>query len=363
MHLCQTAAGSQYVTQGSPNCLGNDSFQSDYSPGVPGTLYSSPCKTTSGQLRYVYVAENEQCPSGTSLVFYNNLCPTGAVSSAQCTTPGTTDTGTKITGNGSTYTGTSPTGMSTGNLGLWLAGMAIIFIGYIAGLVTSIIWFFQFSKAVNAYTQGKMSTAVTFLVLWLIHLIGVALIQDAFNDVEDAAAMGYGAGIGVGQPMAPAGVAPVAGFGAGNGAFSQAAPMTPPAGQPQMGPLAGPSPMMPPAGGVPQAQAPMGPAAMTSPVPVASAPPATPAPAAPAPPAVPSNNPTPAAAPALPHPAHDTGNTRNSNNEPHAEEHSAHQPEIRRFHNGHLGASHGSEDHDSDKRNHDDDSSHHPTLP
>jgi hypothetical protein len=30
-----------------------------------------------------------------------------------------------------------------------------------------------------------MGTAVTFLILWIIHLIGVALIQDTFNDMAE----------------------------------------------------------------------------------------------------------------------------------------------------------------------------------
>ena len=62
--------------------------------------------------------------------------------------------------------------------------------------------------------MGKMSTAVTFLVLWLIHLIGVALIQDTFNDMEDAAA---GGGPNFNQPTpgivavsSPSAVPPVA---------------------------------------------------------------------------------------------------------------------------------------------------------
>jgi hypothetical protein len=76
--------------------------------------------------------------------------------------------------------------------GLVLASFGLIFIGFILSFFLSGLWFYKYSKAVNEYTHGKMSTAVSFLVLWLIHLIGVALIQDAFNDVEvgDAAGMG-----------------------------------------------------------------------------------------------------------------------------------------------------------------------------
>jgi hypothetical protein len=58
-------------------------------------------------------------------------------------------------------------------------------LGWILFFFISAFWFFKFSKAVNAYTSGKMSTAVTFLVLWIIHLIGVALVQDAFNDMAE----------------------------------------------------------------------------------------------------------------------------------------------------------------------------------
>ena len=31
-----------------------------------------------------------------------------------------------------------------------------------------------------------MTTGVTFILLWLVHLIGVALVQDAFNDMTEA---------------------------------------------------------------------------------------------------------------------------------------------------------------------------------
>ena len=67
-----------------------------------------------------------------------------------------------------------------------IIALAVMIIGWIASFAISIIWFYKFSKAVNEYTQSKMSTAVAFLVLWLIHLIGVALIQDAFNDMQDS---------------------------------------------------------------------------------------------------------------------------------------------------------------------------------
>lgn len=82
--------------------------------------------------------------------------------------------------------------------------VALMVIGWISTLFISAFWFFRFSKAVNQYTNGKMSTAVTFLVLWVIHLIGVALVQDAFNDMESAA-------VEAGGPMPGPGPAPQAG--------------------------------------------------------------------------------------------------------------------------------------------------------
>jgi hypothetical protein len=69
--------------------------------------------------------------------------------------------------------------------GIFFASLVFIFIGFLATFVISIFWFFRFSKAINEYTQGKMSTAISFLILWLIHLIGVALIQDTFNDMSE----------------------------------------------------------------------------------------------------------------------------------------------------------------------------------
>lgn len=44
-------------------------------------------------------------------------------------------------------------------------------------------WFFKFSKSVNEYTNGTMSTGVTFMLLWLLRFIGVAIIQDHFNSM------------------------------------------------------------------------------------------------------------------------------------------------------------------------------------
>ena len=74
LHLCTTGANYgniMYVTQGSPSCVPGPGtkFEYDYAPAVPGTYYNVPCETTSGSLlRYVYISNNEACPSGTSPV-------------------------------------------------------------------------------------------------------------------------------------------------------------------------------------------------------------------------------------------------------------------------------------------------------
>lgn len=72
------------------------------------------------------------------------------------------------------------------NENLYITGAIIILVSGVTFLITSLIWFFKFSKAINEYTKGKMSTAVSFLVLWLIQVLGVALIQDAINEQIDS---------------------------------------------------------------------------------------------------------------------------------------------------------------------------------
>jgi hypothetical protein len=92
LQICIASDNTEYITQGTPQCLGSDEYEGSYSAGVPGTLFSSPCETTSGSLRYVYISQDETCPDSTKLVFYNTLCPANASSSDDCTTPDSQDT-------------------------------------------------------------------------------------------------------------------------------------------------------------------------------------------------------------------------------------------------------------------------------
>jgi hypothetical protein len=57
-------------------------------------------------------------------------------------------------------------------------------------LPVTFYWFFKFSKAVNHYTHGELNTAVTFLLLWMLRFIGLAIIQDKFNDMMEAGSTG-----------------------------------------------------------------------------------------------------------------------------------------------------------------------------
>lgn len=73
VHICATSNGIVYYSQGSPDCLGSDTLETANTGTEAGTGFSSPCKTTSGKLRYVYISNNETCPDGTTILFYNSL--------------------------------------------------------------------------------------------------------------------------------------------------------------------------------------------------------------------------------------------------------------------------------------------------
>jgi Domain of unknown function (DUF4234) len=49
-----------------------------------------------------------------------------------------------------------------------------------------IYWIYLYSKGVNNVTKGKLSTAVSFLLIWLLGFIGFAIVQDAFNSIAEA---------------------------------------------------------------------------------------------------------------------------------------------------------------------------------
>jgi len=84
--------------------------------------------------------------------------------------------------------GSSPSASST-NSAFAVFTLVLYGLSFLLILPITFYWFFNFSKAVHEYTSGKMSTGVSFLLLWLLHLLGVAIIQDTFNDMIDAGSM------------------------------------------------------------------------------------------------------------------------------------------------------------------------------
>jgi hypothetical protein len=126
LHVC-VSAGTTYVTQGTPNCLAGGTFQFNYDPSVPGTLYNVPCQATNTTaLRYAYISSTEKCPSGTVAVSgaklaageqlsvpparrpaqYNHICLTGNITYITQGTPNCL-TGSVFEGNyGPNVTGT-----------------------------------------------------------------------------------------------------------------------------------------------------------------------------------------------------------------------------------------------------------------
>ncbi len=85
-----------------------------------------------------------------------------------------------------------------------IAANVIILVSYTFGFLVVVpvtfYWFFKFSKAVSQYTNGGVSTAVTFMLLYLLRFIGMAVIQDHFNDML-AAGTTPGAGAAAPAPM------------------------------------------------------------------------------------------------------------------------------------------------------------------
>jgi hypothetical protein len=84
-----------------------------------------------------------------------------------------------------------------------IATFAYIFILTIVAVPVAFYWLFKFSKAVNHYTHGELNTAITFMLLWLLRFIGIAVMQDKFNDMLVAGGM-------AGITQVPAGPMPAA---------------------------------------------------------------------------------------------------------------------------------------------------------
>jgi len=55
-------------------------------------------------------------------------------------------------------------------------------------IVGTIWWYWKYSEGVEHVTKEKMSGVMAFVVMWLLGMIGQAIVQDAFNKVGAPAA-------------------------------------------------------------------------------------------------------------------------------------------------------------------------------
>lgn len=51
--------------------------------------------------------------------------------------------------------------------------------------IVNIWWLYKYSMGVEKVTNGKMSGVIAFLLLFLLGVIGAAIIQDTFNSIEE----------------------------------------------------------------------------------------------------------------------------------------------------------------------------------
>lgn len=66
-----------------------------------------------------------------------------------------------------------------------LLGIAL---GVFVAMVTNVIFTYRYSEAVEEYTKGKMSTEVSLILLYITQQVGVAFVQNAYNNALEAEA-------------------------------------------------------------------------------------------------------------------------------------------------------------------------------
>ncbi len=63
--------------------------------------------------------------------------------------------------------------------------------------IVNIWWLYKYSEGAEKVTGGKMSAILAFILLWILGLIGMAILQNEFNKV------GAGGTAGAAQPQTP----------------------------------------------------------------------------------------------------------------------------------------------------------------
>ncbi len=58
--------------------------------------------------------------------------------------------------------------------------------------IVNIWWLYKYSEGAEKVTGGKMSAVLAFILLWILGLIGMAIIQNEFNKISGAGASGVG---------------------------------------------------------------------------------------------------------------------------------------------------------------------------
>jgi ABC-type transport system involved in cytochrome c biogenesis permease subunit len=54
--------------------------------------------------------------------------------------------------------------------------------------IVNIWWLYKYSEGVEKVTNGKMSAILCFVLIWVLGVIGMAIVQNEFNQVADTTA-------------------------------------------------------------------------------------------------------------------------------------------------------------------------------
>jgi hypothetical protein len=106
----------------------------------------------------------------------------------------------------------------------------------------SYYWLWQYSEGVEKVSNGETSAVMSFVLLFLLGGIGMAILQNEFNKLSGQAQPAFApAPVGVGGPAAPIGPTPVAPIAAAPvdnlGTFAPATPSVPAPAQPITNPV------------------------------------------------------------------------------------------------------------------------------
>ena len=82
----------------------------------------------------------------------------------------------------------------------------LVVLGSLASIPLTFYWLWKFSKGVEEYTNKELSSILVFVLMWLVGIIGAAILQNKFNDMLDA----HSAATASNTPSEPPKIAPAA---------------------------------------------------------------------------------------------------------------------------------------------------------